>query len=202
MVEPSSLLLPHLPLPPEMQGVSWDGPTGVSRSVPETEEEPLYAVPRKDHAPKYTVDDFVLHKLLGKGSFGKVQILFRQETEQEGSVAVYGNKSKCIQVFLAELRRSGQFFAVKALKKDVVLMDDDVECTMVERRVLSLAWESPFLAHLYCTFQTKVRTRPDRHRASSLQALTPTHLPGEPLLCDGVSERRRPHVPHSELSQV
>uniref|UniRef100_A0A8C6KY38 Protein kinase C n=1 Tax=Nothobranchius furzeri TaxID=105023 RepID=A0A8C6KY38_NOTFU len=92
-------------------------------------EEPLYAVPKKDHQPKFTIEDFTLHKMLGKGSFGKV--------------------------FLAELKRSGQFFAVKALKKDVVLMDDDVECTMVERRVLSLAWENPFLTHLYCTFQTK-----------------------------------------------
>lgn len=64
----------------------------------------------------------------------------------------------CFQVFLAELKKSGKFFAVKALKKDVVLMDDDVECTMVERSVLSLAWENPFLTHLYCTFQTKVIT--------------------------------------------
>lgn len=63
-------------------------------------------------------------------------------------------------MFLAELLHSGQFFAVKALKKDVVLMDDDVECTMVERRVLSLAWENPFLTHLYCTFQTKVGPKP------------------------------------------
>lgn len=69
--------------------MTWDGPAGVSRAIPETEEgeEPLYAVPRKDRAPKYTVDDFVLHKLLGKGSFGKVRLLFRQGPEQEGSVA-------------------------------------------------------------------------------------------------------------------
>lgn len=70
--------------------VVWDGQADVSRSIPETaeDEESLYAVPRKDHAPKYAVEDFVLHKLLGKGSFGKVRLLFRLETEQEGRVAV------------------------------------------------------------------------------------------------------------------
>ncbi|XP_006633404.1 protein kinase C theta type [Lepisosteus oculatus] len=126
--EPSGVQ--HMPAPvstrKDLQGIAWECPKE-QHQEPEI-PEPTYAVARKEMR-KFTIDDFILHKMLGKGSFGKV--------------------------FLAELKSKNQFFAVKALKKDVVLMDDDVECTMVERRVLSLAWEHPFLTHLYCTFQTK-----------------------------------------------
>ncbi len=59
-------------------------------------------------------------------------------------------------MLLAELKGRGEFYAVKALKKDVVLEDDDVECTMVERRVLELSCQHPYLTHLFCTFQTPV----------------------------------------------
>lgn len=69
------LLFSDVNLVADVQGVSWEGPPDGSRPASEasTEEEPLYAIPRKDHGAKFTVDDFVLHKMLGKGSFGKVR---------------------------------------------------------------------------------------------------------------------------------
>jgi novel protein kinase C delta type len=76
----------------------------------------------------YKLQNFAMHKVLGKGSFGKV--------------------------LLVELRGRQQYFAMKCLKKDVILEDDDTECTFIERRVLILSSECPFLCQLFCSFQT------------------------------------------------
>lgn len=57
---------------------------------------------------------------------------------------------------LAQQVNTENYFAVKCLKKDVVLEDNDVECCLIERKVLTLGTKHPYLCHLFCSFQTPV----------------------------------------------
>ena len=59
---------------------------------------------------------------------------------------------------LGEHKATGEVFAIKVLNKDAIIQNDDVECTMTERRILALSTRHPFLTGLYCSFQTKVRS--------------------------------------------
>lgn len=46
---------------------------------------------------------------------------------------------------LAEHNKTKDHFAIKVLKKDILVEDDDVECAIAEKNVLAQAHAHPFL---------------------------------------------------------
>uniref|UniRef100_A0A8C6RI02 protein kinase C n=1 Tax=Nannospalax galili TaxID=1026970 RepID=A0A8C6RI02_NANGA len=77
-----------------------------------------------------TLEDFKFLAVLGRGHFGKV--------------------------LLSEFRSSGELFAIKALKKGDIIVRDEVESLMCEKRILAAVTSArhPFLVNLFGCFQT------------------------------------------------
>ncbi|XP_060754867.1 serine/threonine-protein kinase N1 isoform X2 [Neoarius graeffei] len=76
------------------------------------------------------LQDFRLIAVLGRGHFGKV--------------------------LLAEYKKSGSMYAIKALKKGDIVARDEVESLMCEKRIFEIVNSSqhPFLVNLFACFQT------------------------------------------------
>ncbi|KAK5988097.1 Protein kinase C-like [Cladobotryum mycophilum] len=79
------------------------------------------------------LDHFNFLAVLGKGNFGKVM--------------------------LAETKRSRRLFAIKVLKKEFIIENDEVESIRSEKRVFLIANRErhPFLTNLHACFQTETR---------------------------------------------
>ncbi|KAI8867582.1 kinase-like protein [Ramicandelaber brevisporus] len=80
-----------------------------------------------------TLNDFRFHAVVGRGNFGKVM--------------------------LAEERRSRQFYAIKVLKKDAIIYENEVESLRSERHVFEIANQTrhPFLVGLHSCFHNDTR---------------------------------------------
>lgn len=77
-----------------------------------------------------TLSDFIIKKVIGRGSFGKV--------------------------FLVQKKDTGEVFAMKSLRKDVIIEYDQVESTKLEKEILLKA-EHPFLVGMSYVFQTETK---------------------------------------------
>ena len=77
-----------------------------------------------------SLEDFQIMKVLGRGSFGKVT--------------------------LVQYKQTGEYYAMKSLKKDVLLDQDQVESTILEKKILQ-SLDHPFLVGMVFCFQTEER---------------------------------------------
>ena len=82
----------------------------------------------KDFKSKVTLNDFQIVKLLGKGAFGKVLLVYNEELKK--------------------------YFAMKTLRKDYIKKNQQTKHTKEERKILEKI-DYPFISKLYYAFQNE-----------------------------------------------
>jgi serine/threonine protein kinase len=101
--------------------------------IPGATKKPLPSATDPGTGQRIGLDHFNFLAVLGKGNFGKVM--------------------------LAETKRSRKLYAIKVLKKEFIIENDEVESIKSEKRVFLVANRErhPFLANLHACFQTETR---------------------------------------------
>lgn len=109
-------------------------PSPVSSSgVPVPSRKPLPLATDPGTGQRIGLDHFNFLAVLGKGNFGKVM--------------------------LAETKKGRKLYAIKVLKKEFIIENDEVESIRSEKRVFLIANRErhPFLTNLHACFQTETR---------------------------------------------
>jgi classical protein kinase C len=124
---------PSSPPPQQQQFQQPSGPlTTITQPVAEERKQ---APPANTQGTgrRIGLDHFNFLAVLGKGNFGKVM--------------------------LAETKTTKQLYAIKVLKKEFIIENDEVESVRSEKRVLLIANKErhPFLLNLHACFQTETR---------------------------------------------
>ncbi|KAL1900756.1 Serine/threonine kinase [Ceratocystis pirilliformis] len=101
--------------------------------IPVHQRKPLPSATDPGTGQRIGLDHFNFLAVLGKGNFGKVM--------------------------LAETKRSKRLYAIKVLKKEFIIENDEVESIRSEKRVFLIANRErhPFLTNLHACFQTETR---------------------------------------------
>ncbi|KYM79227.1 Serine/threonine-protein kinase N2, partial [Atta colombica] len=100
-------------------------------SSPLQYRDSAYESRRHSQLTGMTLENFRLLSVLGRGHFGKV--------------------------ILSQYRNTGEYFAIKALKKGDIIARDEVESLLSEKRIFEVAntTRHPFLVNLFACFQTE-----------------------------------------------
>ena len=101
--------------------------TEFTESIPRLSRGTIFS---KDKEKYVSLDDFNIKKVLGRGAFGKVH--------------------------LVEKKSDGNIYAMKTLKKDALIENDQIQNTILEKQVL-MENKHPFFVKMAYVFQDEIK---------------------------------------------